>query len=254
MIVLLVGICQHSWASQELPQADPTFSIGLQDTTEVGGLLLRTKLDWYFSYDRPEVIRDGISLSNRIPVNLEDFSEIKETSEWKKYGWFEAAFIADSTLAGLPFKVAVKHQAPARLWINGKLVLESGNPSQNPAVEKLSRWDYPVHTGITFREGYNYLLIEHSEHTVLSYRAETTRLENGIDLQILANFEYNLRTLRGVVFGGVFMLLFLLILIHSYLGITFKDKYHLYVLLTSLFLLIHASVIYLDTIVDLTYT
>lgn len=252
-MVLLMGTCQHSWA-EELPQADPAFTIGLQDTTEAGGLLLRNKLNWYFSYERPEVIRDGISLSDRVPVNLEDFSEIKETSEWKKYGWFEAVMVADSTLAGFPFKVTINNTAPSKLWINGKLILVSGNPSQNPNEEILSRWQNPISTGVTLREGYNYFLIEYSEHTVPTLLPEYDRFKNGLNFVFLTNSENEIRTERGAVFGGVFMLLFLLILIHFYLGFTFKEKYHVFVLLTSAFMLLHAFAVYSDTIFNWTLT
>ncbi|MCH8568936.1 MAG: response regulator [Balneolales bacterium] len=251
--VLLVGICQHSWA-EELPQAEPAFSIGLQDTTQIGALLLRTQLDWYFSYEGPEVIRDGISLRDRIPVNLEDFREIKEPDEWNNYGWFEAVMVADSTLAGVPFELSIQNHGPSKVWLNGKLVLQTGNPSRNSGEEVLSRWHNPHFAGITFREGENYFLIEYSEHTVPIGFSWYNRFENGLHLVTLPVTERNQRTQRGFVFGGVLMLLSLLILLHLYLGLKFKRSYHTYVLLTSFFLLIHAITIYSDTLIDWTYS
>ncbi|MCH8495970.1 MAG: response regulator [Balneolales bacterium] len=252
MIVLLIGISGHSRA-EELPQTDSVLTIGLQDTTQIGALLLRTQLDWYFSYEDPEVIRDGISLSDRIPVNIEDFREIKESDEWNNYGWFEAVMVADSTLAGVPFQLSVQNHGPARVWLNGKLVLQTGNPSRNAEEEVLSRWHNPLFAGITFREGNNYFLIEYSEHTVPIGFSWYDRFENGLHLATLAVTERHQRTQRGIVFGGVLMLLTLLILLHFYLGLTFKRSYHTYVLLTSFFLLIHAITIYSDTLIDWTF-
>ncbi|MCH8524748.1 MAG: response regulator [Balneolales bacterium] len=251
MIVLLIGISAHSRA-ETLPQANPVLSIS--DTTQIGALLLRTQLDWYFSYEGPEVIWDGISLSDRIPVNMEDFREIKESDAWNNYGWFEAVMVADSTLAGVPFHLSMQDHGPARVWLNGKLVLQTGNPSRNAAEEVLSRWHNPLFAGITFREGNNYFLIEYSEHTVPIGFSWHNRFENGLHLATLAVTEHQQRTQRGFVFGGVLMLLTLLILLHFYLGLTFKRSYHAYVLLTSFFLLIHASTIYSDTLIDWTYS
>jgi hypothetical protein len=251
LLILLGGIYKYARAG-ELPQTDPALTVALQDTTDVGGLLLRTKLNWYFSYERPEVIRDGISLSERIPVNLEDFSPMKQTDKWKEYGWFEAVMLADSSLAGFPFTVSIDNLAPSKLWMNGKLILVSGNPSQLPNEEILPRWQNPASTGITLREGRNYFLIEHSEHTVPTRLPSFDRFENGLNFLFLTDSLQDMRTKRGVVFGGVSMLLFLLILIHFYLGLTFQDKYHVYVLLTSAFMLLHAFAVYSDTIVNWT--
>ena len=252
LIFLLIGLSTVSFA-KEAPFTDPPVTVGINDTTIYGGLNLGRLLDWHFSYNSPEKITAGLSLNNRIPIILQNFEEIKQSEEWNNYGWFEAEMIVDSTLAGIPFLLRVQDEGASKVWINGRLVLESGNPSPNPDEEKLNRWQNPFLTGVTLREGHNFLLIEYSKHTFPANVVNFYPFEHGFNLVLLPNSERKSRTQRGIVFGGVMMLLFLLILIHSYLGFTFREGYHIFVSLATVFMLIHAFATLSDTMIDWTF-
>lgn len=252
LIFLIIGLLTPGFA-KGAPFSDHPVTVGVNDTTNYGGLNLGRLLDWHFSYNSPEKIIDGLSLSNRIPIILQNFEEIKQSEEWNNYGWFEAEMIVDSTLAGIPFLLRVQDEGASKVWINGRLVLAAGNPSPNPDEEKLNRWQNPFLTGVTLREGHNFLLIEYSKHTFPTNVVRFYPFEHGFKLVLLPNVERKSRTQRGIVFGGVMMLLFLLILIHSYLGFNFREGYHIFVSLTTIFMLIHAFATLSDTMIDWTF-
>ena len=252
LVFLLIGLWTSGFA-KGAPFSDPPVTVGINDTTNYGGLNLGRLLDWHFSYNSPEKIIDGLSLSNRIPIILQNFEEIKQSEEWNNYGWFEAEMLVDSTLAGIPFLLRFQDEGASKVWINGRLVLESGNPSPNPDEEKLNRWQNPFLAGVTLREGHNFLLIEYSKHTFPTNVVRFYPFEHGFNLVLLPNVERKSRTQRGIAFGGVMMLLFLLILIHSYLGFTFREGYHTFVSLTTIFMLIHAFATLSDTMIDWTF-
>lgn len=252
LICLLTGFSTASFAFGA-PLPDTPVTVGINDTTNFGSLELGRLLDWHFSYNSPEVINDGISLSNRTPVNLLNFREIIESEEWNNYGWFEAEMLVDATLAGIPFILRVLDEGASKVWMNGRLVLAAGYPSLNPDEEKLNRWQNPYLTGVTLREGQNFLVIEYSNHTVPANMIKYYPFEHGLNLVLLPNIERNFRTQRAIMFGGVMMLLFLLILIHSYLGFSFREGYHIFVSLTTLFMLIHAFATLSDTMIEWTF-
>lgn len=250
-LILGIIVWVHSNA-QDLKTSHP--EIGIQNRTVNGGVDLRTLDGWRFSFDDPEEIADGQNLRNSIPVDIKDISEIKELDQWNNYGWFELQVQVDSALAGIPFKIVVFNQAPAKVWVNGKLVLESGNPSKNPENERLARWQNPTYEGLTLRPGSNSFLVEYSEHSVPWMFRPIESFRNGVNIALSFNINSSMRRLRGVVFGGVIMLLLLLVLIHAYLWKKFRQGYHLYVSLTTFFMLLHAFTTLSDTVIDWSFS
>lgn len=233
---------------------DSTFSIGLKDTTQYGNFEIKKILNWHFSYENPDKINDGINLNNSFPVDILDFEEIKKSEKWKNYGWFEAEFSVDSTLSGLPFELTILNEQAINVWLNGKLVLKSGNPSKISTEEVLSSWPDFYYKDIFFREGKNYFLLEYSDHTISKIIVSRNHFTHGIDIRLLKEHTHDIYRTRGVIFGGVSTLLILLILINSYLAYNFKKEYHAYVILTTIFIFLHAFSALSYTLIDWTFT
>ena len=229
-------------------------AIGIADTSRSGNLLLWQMEGWQFSFETPDTIVDGRSLLNTIPGSIIDMRELREHPNWNGYGWFELELFADSTLEGLPWVLTYGNPEPAKIWLNGRLVLQAGKPSQNSAQEKLSLFYNSHYKGVTLREGANYILLEYSEHTFPKQFKPYVQAEHGIWLVLFGENGDSLRRYRAVIFGGACMLLLLLVIIHSYLAYLFRGDYHLFVSLTTLFMLFHAFTTLSDTIIDWSYS
>ncbi len=226
------------------------------DTIATGEIHLRLydAPGWRFSHDRPVEIGDRLNLHNTTPVNLRNFRELRESPEWSKHGWFEVALYIDSTLAGQSLLLNHRGHAPVRVWLNGVKILENGNATSNPNEEVLSRYINQRQAAMMFRDGMNYVLVEFSEHTLSRYFTFWRTFPDGIFLNILEYYEPYQRRHRAFLFGGAFMLLSLLALIHAYLGLKFKGNYHSFVALTTLSLLLLAFTTLSDTLINWTYS
>jgi signal transduction histidine kinase/DNA-binding response OmpR family regulator len=234
-------------------QSKEMLYLTLADTNSKGNLLLYTLDDWQFSFDSPETISDAKNLSNTIPGSIDDMRALKERVEWDNYGWFELEFYADSTLGGFPWVLTYGNPEPVKLWLNGRLVLQAGNPSEYPSKEKLALFFNSEYEGVMLREGVNRVLIEYSEHTFPERLKPYWQSEYGVWLVLYGENGPQLRRYRAVIFGGACMLLFLLMIVHTYLAVLFRGEYHTYVALTTFFMLIHAVTTLSDSLFDWSY-
>ena len=232
---------------------DP-ITVSVPDTNAYGNIELHNYQGWKFSFDDPVSInRSTPSLSNTVPVNLKDFKDLKTDSRWFDYGWFELEFEADSSIAGVPWILSYTNPEPVNVWLNGVLVLKNGNPSKTVDEEVRARVVNPIQTGVIFGEGINHLLIEYSGHKKSRYYNLYQNFDNGIYLMLFHNYEPSQRRHRAFLFGGAFMLLALLVLFQSYLAVKFPGQYHIYVLGTTLCLMVLAFTTLSDTLVNWSY-
>jgi signal transduction histidine kinase/DNA-binding response OmpR family regulator len=235
-------------------QVESMVYLSLADTNSSGNILLHQIEGWAFSFSNPDTIADRKNLKNAIPGSVYDIRELKSHPQWNEYGWFEIVFYVDSTLAGIPWVLTYGNPEPARIWLNGKLVLEAGNPAQNPENERLSLFYNSMYQGLTLREGENYLLVEYSEHTFPEVFKPYRQAEHGIWIPLYGENGPQLRRYRAFIFGGTCMLLLLLLCMHSYLAFKFRDQYHKYVSLTTLFMLFHAVTTMSDSLFNWSYS
>ena len=229
-------------------------TLSIADTNRFGNLTLYDIEGWTFSYDDPVEIRSKRNLRNTIPVDLSRLQELKSDPDWKKHGWFETEFVADSSIAGLPWVLSYYGQEPITIWMNGIEILKNGNVSKTPDEEILSRYINKIQTGIMLSPGTNFLLVRYSEHTMPKYFRTWQWFDEGIYLVLYKNYEIYQRRHRAFIFGGALMLLSLLVLIHTYLAVKFRGQYHTYVSLTTFFMLLHAFTTLSDTMADWTYS
>jgi signal transduction histidine kinase/DNA-binding response OmpR family regulator len=237
----------------ELSDREP-FTLSQADTNAFGNFHVQHFNGWQFSFEAPHEIRDGISLTNTIPVQLANFYDVMQDERWNGYGWLELALDVQADVAGRPYLLSYRNHPPVRIWLNGHLMLENGIPSPHPDQEVLSRFINSVQTGIILREGLNHLLIEHSRHTVPVHFRFFGGPEHGLSMSLFKNSEPFQRRHRAFMFGGAFMLLGLLVFIHAYLAVRFRNNYHIFVSLTTLSLMVLAITTLSDTIIDWTFT
>lgn len=228
-------------------------TLSLSDTTSFGAIELHALEGWQFSFDAPDHITNSINLRNAIPGNIQDMGELRKLPDWNNYGWFEIEFDVDSSLAGLPRMMIFNNNHASNIWFNGRQIIRAGNPSPNPNDEVLARFINPAFSGIMLNEGSNHILIEFSGHTLSKNFTRFRYLEDGLHLMLFPFSEPSDRHTRAYVFGGGSMLLLLLVLIHSFLAYKFRNEYHLWVSLTTLFLLIHIFAAMSDTLIDWSY-
>lgn len=235
-------------------QVESTVYLSLSDTNSSGNILLHQMEGWAFSFSKPDTIADRKNLKNTIPGSVYDMRELKSHPQWNDYGWFELVIDVDSTLAGVPWVLTYGNPEPVKIWLNGKLVLEAGNPSSDPEEEKLSLFYNSLFQGVILREGINYFLLEYSESTFPEIFKPYRQADHGVWLVLYDHNEDTLRRQRALIFGGSCMLLFLLVLVHSYLAYMFRGEYHSFVALTTLFMLVHAFTTMSDTLINWSYS
>jgi signal transduction histidine kinase/DNA-binding response OmpR family regulator len=238
--------------TDELIDREP-FTLSQADTNAFGNFHVQHFEGWQFAYQAPHEIRDGINLANTVPVQLHDFHQVMQDERWTGYGWLEITLDVTADVAGRPYILSYRNHPPVRIWLNGHLMLENGTPSTDPDQEVLSRFINSVQTGIIFREGLNYLLIEHSWHTVPVHFNFFGGPDHGLTMSLFRNSETFQRRHRAFMFGGAFMLLGLLVIIHAYLAVRFRNNYHIFVSLTTLSLMVLAITTLSDTLIDWTY-
>jgi len=249
--ILLFWILSGVFSSKSVAQSYTKDRYTLSDTNQYGNLNLYLMKGARFSFKAPNAIFDTLNLNSALEIeSLYDFSSIRNSPEWNNYGWFELAFSVDSTIAGVPFVLSYRSQEAVNVWLNGKLVIKAGNPSNKASEEILARFINPIQTGVTLREGLNYVLIELSSHSLRPIHDFRRYFTNGIYLGLLKNFEPYQRRERAFVFGGAILLLFNLVLIHVFLAYRFKGSYHIYVALLTFFMLLHAFTTMSDTIIN----
>ncbi|MBO6522750.1 MAG: response regulator [Balneolaceae bacterium] len=248
-LFILIALTTGTGFAQE-----PAPVISISDTSRSGNLVLWQMEGWRFSFEKPDTIIDGKNLTNTIPGSINDMRQLKNHPEWNNYGWFELEINVDSTIAGIRWVLTHGSPEPVKVWLNGRLVLQAGNPSQHPHDEKLSLFYNSVYEGVILREGINHILLEYSEHTFPGNLKPYIQSEHGIWLVLFGENGDTLRRQRAVIFGGACMLLLLLVIVHSYLAYIFRGEYHLFVSLTTLFMLFHAFTTLSDTVIDWTYS
>ncbi|MBO6792639.1 MAG: response regulator [Balneolaceae bacterium] len=235
-------------------QSDSALYLSLADTNSAGNILLYQLDAWQFSFSKPDTIADRKNLENTIPGSVNDMRELKALPEWNDYGWFELEFHVDASLAGRQWELMYSNPEPARIWLNGHLILTAGNPSPTPDDETLSLFVNGFSEGIILREGINYLLIEYSEHTYPELFKPYRLSEHGVWVYLNSNEILDLRRYRAFIFGGACMLLLLLLVMQSYLAYQFREQYHKYISLTTFFMLFHALTSMSDTIINWSYS
>jgi signal transduction histidine kinase/CheY-like chemotaxis protein/AraC-like DNA-binding protein len=100
------------------------------------------------------------------------------------------------------------------------------------------------------KKGINHILMEYSGHTVSPRFTRGQLLPDGLHLITIPVQEPVRRRDRAFLFGGAIMLLMMLVLIHAFLAYEFRAAYHIWVLLTTFFMLIHAFTTLSDTVID----
>lgn len=227
-------------------EAQTVASISLADTTEWGSIRMYRVDGWTY---RPD------TLSQPQPVNLNEIDLLRQRSDWSGYAWFENRIEVDSTVASKPWLLSYYSAGGATLWLNGKVVYQSGKPSMNPEEEILARFFYPAQTVIQLKPGLNTIRIEFSEHTVNHRFAGNMPnvVPSRIDLVLVKPIFGAQRRLRAVIFGGSMMVLLTLILLHGFLSLQFKNEYHTSVMLTITFIAVHAFSGLSDSAFDWTF-
>jgi hypothetical protein len=115
----------------ELSDREP-FTLSQADTNAFGNFHVQHFNGWQFSFEAPHEIRDGISLTNTIPVQLANFYDVMQDERWNGYGWLELALDVQADVAGRPYLLSYRNHPPVRIWLNGHLMLENGIPQPPP--------------------------------------------------------------------------------------------------------------------------
>jgi signal transduction histidine kinase/DNA-binding response OmpR family regulator len=242
---------QNMFSGMNYEEATSTVTpLSLGDTSRIGNILIHNLPGWRFSFQPPESIKYGKSLSDDVHASIHNFGELRDHPDWNNYGWFELHLHVDSTLARLPRMLVYRSQPAVNIWLNGHLMLASGNPSVLPENERLSRFVNPHFAGFNFQQGDNFFLIEYSGHTVSPRFTRGQMLPDGLFLSIVPSLEPIQRRDRAFLFGGAIMLLTMLVLIHAFLAYKFTATHHVWVLFTTLFMMIHAFTTLSDTVID----
>lgn len=226
-------------------------SLSISDTLNGGGFRMGRISPWRYSFSPPDSIRDGVSLSSELTTTFEPSVNLRSVPGWNGYIWLELTFDADSTLSDRGFLMRYFDHGGARLWLNGRLIGQSGNPSPTPEGEILGPLINPAFFAISLRNGRNHLLVEYSEHTLPTWLQRANWNTSNI-IFFSSTTWLDMRRERAFVFGGALMLLTLLILLNTFLWVRFQLDFHRYVILTTSFLLLHAVTSLIDTLFDLT--
>jgi signal transduction histidine kinase/DNA-binding response OmpR family regulator len=153
----------------------------------------------------------------------------------------------DSTLGDKVYQLSYFDFGGASFWLNGRFVGSAGKPSVNPDEEILSKYINPYTFPVYVRNGTNYLLIFYSQHTVnLSFHYFMLQFWDNLILYPGGQNRSLLKE-RSFLFGGALLLFFLLFIVNLVLWRYFKNRYHLYVLGITFFMLTHAVATLSDT-------
>lgn len=222
-------------------------------TNRNDSILLYNAASWNVSTLAPDEITDGFSLRESHFVNTLHLDSLRTVLGESRYGWAELAFEM-SDLPGDTIMIARNIGFGAiRIWLNGELVFEDGNPAQNKSAERLSRLNMMENAPVRVRNGVNYLLIEFSYHRVPEWlhrmRANPQQYFRPL-LSTQSGFitHTQIQKNRTLLFGAVSFVLFILALAHLYLSLKSVNRYHLYAFRTNLFLLLHTLTQMGDTI------
>ncbi len=236
--VLLVLLYSNVFSQTVLNDQSPIIN-------RAGSILIGNADGWQISKQGPESITDGINIEDGVQVQTFHIDTLRTVLGNQQYGWAELAFEADSTISNKQWVVRNLGYGAIRVWVNGTLVFNDGEPSLLKSEEKPSSLrPLPFAPG-TIRYGINYMLIEFSYHKVPDW-LYTIRAFPGSYIipafsnpQNFANLQKTEQN-RVFIFGAVAFVLFLLSLSNLYLSIKSVDKYYYYTFWTCLFLLLHA--------------
>ncbi len=238
LCIILILLSSNAFSQTVINDQSPIIN-------RVGSILIFDADGWQISADAPDQITDGLNLKNRVHVQSLHLDTLRTVMGNQQYGWAELAFEADSTLSKRGWLVRNIGYAAIRVWLNGTLVFNDGEPSRLKSDEKPSSLLPLPNAPATIRDGVNYLLIEFSYHKVPDF-LYTIRSFPGIYLrpaftnpQRFASYQKGEQN-RTFILGAVGFVLFLLSLSNLYLSIKSVDKYYYYAFWTSVFLLLHA--------------
>jgi signal transduction histidine kinase/DNA-binding response OmpR family regulator len=227
-------------------QASP-YTVSLADTNIYGTLGIHRIKGWKFF---PAGSDKGI------PVRLNNMDSVRALPEWTGYGRFRNTFFVDSAFASRIWTASYLSPGGMRLTLNGLPLLASGNPSPDPENEVLGRFLVATQQSFIFKQGLNTFDLEFSEHTLNRQWAENQpnipmRI---IDLYLLKRGASLLHRMRAFIFGGTLMLLLTLVLMHGFLAVKFRNDYHIWVALSTFFMLLHAFTLLSNTLIEWTWS
>jgi len=253
-VVTFLWVILHSTGLAQTVIYDPSSLIN-----HYNSILLQNAEGWMISTDQPDEIKDGFSLINATRINTLHFDSLKTALDSRRYGLGELAFYADSSLHSQTWAMRNTGIAASKIWLNGALIFQDGNPSPERSGEKLSQINSTELAPIYLREGVNFVLIEFSFHKAPDWLHEVRNrpghyvrpfiIHNTSSLNILS-----LNKSRAAIFGAVTFVLILLTLVHLFLWKKSVHRYHHYALWTNFLLLMHALTQMGDAVFEWTYS
>jgi hypothetical protein len=210
-------------------------------------------LVWTFTKEYPYTLFD--SQSNVIPLRLKSnqLDSLLSYSEFNNYGWLSTTFFTDSSLAGEPLYLTFFNSNPVKVWLNGKLVIQAGNPSIEKHLEQAPLFNQLTVTGVTLPYGENTLLIEFSTHNTHLFFIDYRIVSIGINLKLTNSNNSDYKFKRSILFGGTVLLLILLLFIHLFLTYKSIEDFPFYVSLCTFFTLLNSFITFSDSLFNWTF-
>jgi signal transduction histidine kinase/DNA-binding response OmpR family regulator len=211
-------------------------------------------LDWSFTFSNPDSLPLQLDSTQRVTIKSSEIRTLFSLPNWKNYGWLSSRIFVDSTLAGEPLYLVYFTSNPIKVWLNDKLVLQAGNPSRFSEYEVLPLFNELAQKGIILPYGENQLKVEFSTHKSPLFFIDYQMSSLGLNLVLNDRFDEKLKTKRGILFGGTFLLLLLLLFIHVFLSYKSIEDYPVYVSLCTFFTLLNSFTTLSDTFFDWTFS
>jgi signal transduction histidine kinase/CheY-like chemotaxis protein len=211
-------------------------------------------LVWTFTNEHPATRADTNVTEKPLRLKSNELDTLLRYNAFNNHGWLSSSFYADSNAAGEPLYVTFYNSNPVKVWLNGKLVLQAGNPSTEKQLERAPFFNKTTVTGVTLPFGYNTLLVEFSTHNNHLFFFDYRILSIGMNLNLTGSeISYN-KLNQGILFGGAALLLLLLFIIHAFLTYKSIDDYPIYVSLCTFFTLFNSFVNFSDILFKWTFS
>lgn len=244
----LIGVTYTGWslAQVQIPTASDV-------ENEYGNLIIGRAETWRISSEAPIVIQDGFSLQRYAQKHTLHRDTLREALGESTYGWAELAIEIDSSYANRTWLLRNFGFGALKVWVNGELLLQSGNPSPISSEERLSSSNFLDHVPVTVRTGVNYFLVEYSYHTLPDWIDFINSQPNLYVSPILTDPEYVVNQvesdkIRAFILGSVLFVLFILIIAHYFLSLKSINNYHKFAMWANFFLFAHAFILLGDSI------
>lgn len=237
---VLFGVTCTGWVL-----AQTQVSVATDIENEYGNLNLGRAEGWRIASEAPNEVRDGFSLQQFVQKQTLHRDSLRSVLGEQTYGWAELAIDIDSSFSNKKWLLRNFGYGAIKVWVNGELLLQSGNPSPLAEEEVLGAINLLDYTPVSIRTGVNYFLVEFSYHRIPEWlnliRSQPLRYV----LPILTNPIYVTNQVdsdrkRAFILGAVVFVLFILFVAHYFLSLKSVHKYHIFALGTNAFLLVHA--------------